>query len=254
MVTDSTAAKVVESVARKELAWLRAYGKPRLPFDRVHREITNYQKSESGERVENLLVYLRVARHLVPNDAWLHKPTLRHPDLTPNNIMVNDQLEVVSVIDWQHCTVFPLFLQASIPAFFQNHGDPESDSLTKPELPSGMKELDDADREMELELYRRRHTHFFYVAATLSKNKPHFKALMEDGNLLRRKFCQHAGEPREGNNFPLKADMAVLTQHWDDLFSKGGPEGDSCPCPVSFTDAEMTEIFDGITKQEQADQ
>jgi hypothetical protein len=253
VVAGTTAMEVMENVARKELAWLRAHGRPRLPFDRVHRDITNYKPPDPEEHLETLLAYLRVTRHLVPNESWLHKPTIRHPDLTPNNIIVNDQLEIVSVIDRQHCTVLPLFLQAGIPAFFQNYGDPESDTLAKPELPDEMEGLDEEEREQELELYQRRHTHFYYMGATSSKNKPHFKALMEDAGLLRRKLYQHADEPWEGNNIPLKADLAILTQHWEDLFPKVEPNGNDCPCPISFTDAEMSEILDGITKQEQAD-
>lgn len=83
----------------REIAWLQAFGKPRLPFDHVHRDITNYQPSNPNGHMQSLSTYLKVASPLVPNEEWLRKPIIRHSDLTLNNILVSDDLQIVSLVD-----------------------------------------------------------------------------------------------------------------------------------------------------------
>lgn len=94
------------------MAWIEKYGRSRLPFDRVYRDITRYQKSDPQEHYKNLEAYLRIADRLIPREASFNRPTLRHPDLNPNNIFISDEAEVVGLIDWQHSKILPLFLQA----------------------------------------------------------------------------------------------------------------------------------------------
>ena len=76
------------------------------------------------------------------------------------------------MIDWQHSTVLPLFLHTGIPAPLQNYGDPDSEDPVRSQLPAELEDFDDEDREKELELYRRRHLHFYYVGATAKKVRP----------------------------------------------------------------------------------
>jgi hypothetical protein len=194
------------------MAWLQKYGTPRLPFDRVYRDITGYQNADPQEHYKDLEKYLQIADRLVPEEVSLSRPTLRHPDLNPNNIFISDEADIVGLIHWQHSKILPLFLQVGIPAHFQNYGDPVSDDLTQPQLPDDLDELDKEDRRKELELYRRRHLHFYYVGATAKNNELHFQALMHRAGLFRRKILQHAGEPWEGNNVPLKADLVRVKQ------------------------------------------
>ncbi|KAM0717867.1 hypothetical protein Q7P37_006199 [Cladosporium fusiforme] len=249
-----TTAEVLSLPATKEMAWLRKFGKPRLPFDRVYRDITEYQKSNPEDHYNNLEIYLQHAARLVPNEDWLNRPTIRHPDLNPNNIFISDESEVVSFIDWQHSKILPLFLQAGMPAHFQNYGDPESEDLVQPQLPDHLDELDEDDREKELELYRRRHLHFYYVGATAKKNDSHFQAMMHPAGMFRRKIFQHAGEPWEGNNIPLKADLIRMMQHWNDFSPPKGTISDSKPqCPLSFDTHEAEKVLDGAMRQEEAD-
>lgn len=246
----TTSEDVLQAAASKEIAWLQRYGTPRLPFDRVYRDITDYRKSDPQEHLQNLHRYLQVTRQLVPEDKMLHRPTLRHADLNPNNIFISEDFQIRGIIDWQHSTVLPLFLHAGIPAHFQNYGDPVSENLEEPRLPHDLDEMDDDDREKELELYRRRHLHFYYLGATAKNNGSHFQALMDQGGLLRRKLFQHAGEPWEGNNIPLKADLIRMTQHWSELVPQGI---DGSPCPIRFDNGEIGETLQGMAKQEEAD-
>jgi hypothetical protein len=236
------------------MAWLQKYAVPRMPFDRVYRDITGYEKSDPQEHHKNLEMYLQIADRLVPKEAFLNRPTLRHPDLNPNNIFISDEADIVGLIDWQHSEILPLFLQAGIPSHVQNYGDPVSEDLSQPQLPDDLDELDAEDREKELELYRRRHVHFYYVGATAKHNDRHFKALMHPAGLFRRKIFQHAGEPWEGNNVPLKADLVRVMQQWDSLDSgTDNLDENYARCPIAIDAPEADAVLDAAMKQEEAD-
>lgn len=240
------------SIARKELAWLRSYGQPRLPFERAYREDTNYQKSMPEEHIETLRKYMRIAPYLVPDDTSLHRPTLRHPDLQPNNIFVSEKFDIVGIIDWQHSSVLPLFLAAGIPHHLQNYHDEESLRFVPPILPENLENMNERERAVSLEQFRRRQLHFYYLGFTKRFNKPHFHALaQEDTRLLKRKTFIHAGDPWEGNNIPLKADLIHITRFWGD-FSKTR-DGTVPPCPIFFDTAEAEECLRIEKSQEETD-
>lgn len=236
------------------MAWIEKYGRPRLPFDRMYRDITGYQKSDPREHYKNLETYLQIADRLVPREAFLNRLTLRHPDLNPNNIFISDKADVVGLIDWQHSKILPLFLQSGIPAHFQNYGDTVSEELTRPKLPDDLNEMEEEDRDKELDFYRRRHLHFYYVGATAKKNDPHFKAWMHPAGLFRRKIFQHAGEPWEGNNIPLKAILIRAMQQWKSLSSSAydASEGDLQGI-MSISEAEADAAVEAAMRQEEAD-
>lgn len=166
------------------MPWLRTYGRPRMPFERMYRDITDFKQSEPQEHLQSLEKHAQVAKHLVPKEEWLCRPTLRHPDLNPNNIFLSDEYEAMGIIDWQHSKALPLFLHAGIPRHFQNYGDPQSEDLAKPQLPADLDEMDEDDREREVEQYRRRHVHFYYTGATAKKNDRLFDALMHERGLF----------------------------------------------------------------------
>jgi hypothetical protein len=213
-----------------------------------------YQKVDPSSHVDTLEKYLQVCQHLVPSEDWLQKPVLRHPDLNPNNIFVTEECKIVSIIDWQHTTVLPLFLHAGIPASIQNYGDPDSEALIKPVAPPTIDEEDEEDRQKELELHRRRHAHFYYVGATATKLKVHFQAMMHEKGLFRKKIYQHAAEPWEGNSIPLKADIVQVVQGWSDII-KGENLGDQDvpSCPLSLDEREADDVMAKMSEQETID-
>lgn len=222
-----------------------------MPFDRMYRDITGFQNSQPREHIQSLEKYIQVAPHLVPKEPWLCKPTLRHPDLNPNNIFVSDEYEIAGIIDWQHSKALPLFLHAGIPGHIQNYGDPDSEDLMKPQFPAELDKMDDDDREQELEQYRRRHVHFYYTSATAQKNERHFDALMDEGGLFRRKIYEHAAEPWEGNSIPLKADLIRLKRHWPQIVT---PQNGRLPqCPLTSEEQDSETVLQGALKQEEVD-
>ncbi|KAF3484439.1 protein kinase subdomain-containing protein [Arthroderma uncinatum] len=244
------AAQCMEAVAKKELAWLKSYAKPRFPFERAYREATNYQKSAPEEYIKTLEKYLKIAPCLVPKDKGLQRPVLRHPDLQPNNIFVNKDLDIVGLIDWQYCSALPLFLAAGIPQYIQNYDDEESLRFTPPKLPDNLDEMSPAKRSAALETFRRRHLHFYYLGFTQRFNPDHFNALdLDSSRLLEQKTYSHAASPWEGNNAQLKADLVRIIQNWNTVVacaeSQQVGNDDSCTpqCPVTFDPVEAQDAL-----------
>ncbi|KAH7082398.1 kinase-like domain-containing protein [Paraphoma chrysanthemicola] len=202
------------------------FGHPVHPFHRLHRELFDYQKISPSEHVRNLHKYLQAVPYITPNDdVALTRPTLRHPDLEPNNVFVSDDLSITGLIDWQHSAILPLFLQCGIPNSLQNYGDSSSESLTPPELPGNFDNLDENKQFEEVLLIRRRQLHYFYVATTAKLNTIHYDALTHEFSTLRRKA-------------------------WPNIIAND----DSRPvCPISFSEDEVDDCVRLSVAQAEAD-
>lgn len=243
----------MQAVANRELLWMRQFARPRFPFEPLYRDIYNYCKVSPAEHINNLSNYLRIIEFLVPKaESILSRPTLRHPDLQPNNIFVSDSLSIVGLIDWQHCSILPLFLQAGPPKYFQNYGDEESERLVKPQLPGNMQQMSEEEQAVLKDLHRRRQLHYYYFAATARLNRDHFEACTYEHGVLRQKLFQRASNPWEGDNVTLKADLIRAIQHWPDLtVSK---DGNIPRCPLSYPNAEVEECLKFDAEQREADE
>ncbi|KAF2437966.1 kinase-like protein [Karstenula rhodostoma CBS 690.94] len=228
---------VLQAPAEKELAWLSAYGRPRFPFERAYRETFNYEKQNPEEHANSLREYIRLAPHLVPTSSKLNLPVLRHPDLQPNNIFIDDDLSITGLIDWQHAVVLPTFLAAGIPNVFQNYDDEESMSFTPPQLPADLESMDEDDRATAQEQFRRRHVHFYYMGFTQRMNETHWHALEQEPSLLKRRTFHDAGAPWEGLNTPLQMDIVRLSQNWSNIVSARS-DGTAPTFPISITEKE----------------
>ncbi|KAI4923374.1 hypothetical protein J4E85_008411 [Alternaria conjuncta] len=243
--------------AKKEIAYLTKFGRPLHPFQHMWREIYNYQKQSPSDHLDSLEKYLQIAPYLIPHDnEVLARPTLRHPDLQPNNIIVSDKLEITSLLDWQHCAIRPLFLQCGIPNSLQNYGDAVSESLEVPELPPNFDDLGEREQFEQAVLLRRRQLHYYYIAKTAQLNSVHYDALAHDFSVVRRKLFDHASEPWEGDNVTLKADLIYLTENWSSITApQSSARGDSkVPCPISFTENEVAECERLHSAQVEADE
>jgi hypothetical protein len=187
--------ELLRAVGERELLWLRRFGKPRYPREPLYREVYNNQVVDPQVQINHLLNYLKIAPHLVPQAEELNVPTIRHPDLSPNNIFISNSGDITGILDWQNTTIIPLFLQAKIPKHFQNYGDDDSENFRRQRLPEDFGALSESDKEYEMELYRRRQVHYFYVGFTSRYNKPHFNALQNYNLVLRNQLYTTAGQP-----------------------------------------------------------
>lgn len=232
---------ILRAVGRRELTWMKQCAKPRFPYEPLHRELYAYKKVSPAGHIENLSRYLHIAEYLMPQDANLNRPIIRHPDLQPNNIFVSDSMEIVGIIDWQHTSVLPLFLHAGIPNELQNYGDEESEDLVVPRLPDNFAELNPQAQDEARETYRRRQLHFFYVSYTAKLNEEHWNAMRLEHVVLRQKLFQHAGTPWEGDNVTLKADLVQAMKVWPELTSD--KEGTVPSCPFTYSPKEVEECL-----------
>ena len=156
-VTDAAA---VLAAGAKETTYLTHYGQPLHPFQRLRRESYKYQKISPSEHVQSLEKYLQAVPYTIPNGdstTTITHPTLRHPDLNPNNIFVSSNLSIAGAIDWQYCTILPLFLHCGILHSLQNYGDSTSETLILPSLPPDFDELNENEQYAKVELLRRGH-------------------------------------------------------------------------------------------------
>jgi hypothetical protein len=254
---DTDPAAALTAGAKKEIAYLMKFGRPLHPFQRLRREIYNYQKQSHLEHLDSLDKYLRIVPLLIPNgNDTLTRPTIRHPDLQPNNVFVLDNLEITGLIDWQHCAILPLFLQCGIPNSLQNYGDSVSESLTPPELPRNFDELSEREQFKQVVLLRRRQLHYFYVAMTAKLNSTHYDALTYNLSTLRRKLFHHASDPWEGDNVTLKADLIQLTKNWSKINSSKSSTSSEArpPCPITFPEDEVSDCLRLDSAQVEADE
>ncbi|KAJ3737788.1 hypothetical protein DFJ43DRAFT_1128836 [Lentinula guzmanii] len=98
-----------------------------------------------------------------------HAFCIRHPDLTDSKLRVSTDsgcLQILSMLNWQHAAVLPLFLHAGV-----------SRKMVKPELPDGFDKSSEKDEDREGELLRRRLVHYHYNLSTATHNRIHHKGL-----------------------------------------------------------------------------
>ncbi|KAF9030001.1 protein kinase subdomain-containing protein PKL CAK Fmp29 [Hymenopellis radicata] len=220
----------LESGPRKELAFLQQFGRPLLPFQRARRCL-------SSHHIEYLGLFLSIARSVIPNDPTLVRFCMRHPDLQPSNIIVSrspdsNSYVVDSLIDWQHTSVLPLFLQAGIPNELQNYADIFSQLMQR----------------VERESYRRRLVHYHYVDNTEKYNELHSAAFTYPADVLRRRLCHHARSPWQGESLDLKLALIQAMETWKTLTGGGSP------CPIVFDSDEVCHTRELETAQKKSDE
>lgn len=241
------------------MSWTKAYAKPRLPYERLYREIYNFCKVSPDTHMRNISDYLKLAPFLgFGTGTALHRPVLRHPDFQPNNILMSDSKEIIGLVDWQHSSVLPLGLAAGIPKHFQNYGDPDSEMLREPQLdlPPNFDSLSPSEQVSVRETIRKRLVHFLYAAFTRRLNEEHYDAIFDNSVITRQKLFKSAGTPWEGDSIALRADMIHAMQNWNDMLLPNSLEytnGTFPLPPVQYQDNIIQDTLDLYTRHEEAD-
>lgn len=179
------------------------------------------------------------------------RPTLRHPDFSPSNILVNDDNDIVGLIDWQHSAALPLCLCAGIPKHFQNWGDPISEALKAPEtkLPANFTSLDPDQQQSVRETMRKRLVHFYYGAVTLKKSEDHLDALRDENVMLRAKLYDRASAPWEGDSLTLEHALVQAQGKWP-LPVKGSTIAQPGECPLKYSAERIRTCFEKVKEEE----
>lgn len=204
-----------------------------------------------SDQISSIMQYLQIAPHQVPQDKESQRPILKHHDMQPGNIFVADDFSITGVIDWQHCSVLPLILQAGVPEYLQNFSDEQLHSLKMPPLPKDFSDMDAATQAAEMEIYRRRHLHFYYFVATYKFNRSHYNTLLLDSTLLIQTLLRYASTPWEGDNISLKAALVEAVDVWSSLTAI--EQGEIPQCPISFSDEERAKVLALLTKKNSLD-
>ncbi|OOF98798.1 hypothetical protein ASPCADRAFT_140162 [Aspergillus carbonarius ITEM 5010] len=242
---------IFRAVGERELSWTKSHAKPRLPYERLYREIYDFRKVHPDIHIRNISDYLKIAPFLgFEAGTTMHRPVLRHPDFQPNNILVSDMHEIVGLIDWQHCSIFPLGLAAGIPKHFQNYGDPESEELKEPQLSPDFDSLPQSAQASMREIIRKRMIHFLYASFTRQMNEEHYDAIFDDLNIIRQRILESAGTPWEGDSTTLRVDIMRVIQSWPGFFS----DFVACLPPVQYSDNDVQDTLEIYTRQQEADE
>lgn len=228
---------MLTAVGQRELQWLEKFGEPRFPHEPLYRELYGNEKVNPKDQIANLQNYLNVVPYVVPPREDWNKPTMRHPDLSPGNIFVNESGEISGVIDWHRTVILPMFIQARVPSHFQNFGDEASDNFKFPVLPDNFDSLPEAEKEEEMELYRRRQLHYYYLGFSSGTNEAHFRAIGTPSLTIRKQLYDAGGRPWEGNNATLKAQLINLSMSWSQIAPQSG-------FPIEYSDAEIKQCLE----------
>ena len=241
--------ELLRSAGEREKIWLEKFAKKRYPREPLFREFYGNQEVEPQVRINHLSDYLKLVTHLVPEGEEFNAPAIRHPDLSPSNILIRDSGDIAGIIDWQHTAVLPLFLQAKIPQHYQNWGDEDSENLRSPELPKGFDGMAEEDKEYELERYRNRVAHYLYVGLSAKYNTAHYRAFVRYNIQLRSKLYDIACQPWEGDNTSLQAQLIRTMANWDEIVDS--PK-DTPPLELSFSAKEKDECLERAAKQDRS--
>ncbi|KAL1675240.1 kinase-like domain-containing protein [Schizophyllum commune] len=235
-----SAEETLARAAHKEIAYLKRFGRPRLPMRREMRPSYKFQPQSPLEHIAYLERYLSITPSLVPKDPTLIRFCIRHPDLHPNNIFVARSpagYKVVSLFDWQHTSILPMFLLAGVPQRFQNYEDGVSlSTMSAPSRPDNADEMSSGEQYN----FRRRLVHYHYVANTERCNPLHYTAFNDPLYALRGRLYQFAGAPWEGESFDLKVALIEAMESWEEL------AGNGVPCPIKFDEEDLrkTEVLE----------
>ncbi|KAL8864900.1 MAG: hypothetical protein Q9198_009575 [Flavoplaca austrocitrina] len=169
------------------------------------------------------------------------KPVLWHTDLHMGNIFVSetDHSQIVSIIDWQHTSISPHFLQARWPVFLF---PPDNYVLgpKHPNLPEQYENFDLHGKEVALFEKEKADNSKAYEIATYLNNRATYKALWEIDEPI-REFFKRICDTWDDGIVPHQMGIHRICGTWS-------PLGFSKPCPLGNSTCD-----DGILSQHSAE-
>ncbi|THH08777.1 hypothetical protein EW146_g8881 [Bondarzewia mesenterica] len=227
----------IMAICNCERSWIEKYAvaKPNPgPFD------SPMHIQQPSLHLSLLDQYAAVAPYLIPPEPALSRPTLWHTDLHSGNIFVSKEglaegkINISAVIDWQHASISPLYLQACVPRFIE-YRNPMS-------LPPGFQSVllpDDFDTlETETQTaiaaaVEAANRHQLYKAVSSAHNPEYYRALSFQTRELAVPPVLFSGSTWPRGFMLLREWLIRIFVHWNVLGHVG------VPCPIQFSDAEM---------------
>ncbi|KAH6905620.1 hypothetical protein BKA70DRAFT_1291719 [Coprinopsis sp. MPI-PUGE-AT-0042] len=211
--------------AHKELAYLKRFGRPLLPFRRELRPPYSFQPQQPSDHTQNLERYLSITPTLIPKDRDLHRFSIAHPYPDIGNLILDRDGQIVSIIDWQHTSVLPIFLLAQQQ---REYVEPDLKTMKPPPPPSGNC---DTDGHYFGQLMK-----YHYVKNSEKFNELHHRAFSDPFHALRLQLFKESCVPWKGDTLQLTGALFEAFALWDELTA-----GSACPtrhsqCPFEFDD------------------
>lgn len=210
--------------ALRESTWISKYGKsqPRRTF-----LLQTDHDIDPSEHTLLLSKYLLAAPSLVPDSKEMSTPTLRHPDLSlANNLLEPNSTKIQGLIDWQDAAILPFFMQVGYPAFCENDMS-RAQAMTRPKSTNNFDERDGSDKEKVMIKFRLEEGNLYYTAATGIDNSPHVEALRIRGLGLKQYLISQAGCPWDTDLANLRSTLVNISQNWKNI--------SSASCPIFFS-------------------
>lgn len=222
-----------EAIGQQQIACVKNFA--RMPKSPLMISGPGTYQPTRAKKHKALQSYLKMVRYLLPTDRTIEYPSLWHPDLQLENILVDPKnpTQVVGIIDWQAVEVAPLFAQARRPDFLDYEGLPTV-VLDYASLLGDLAQLDSTSKALDSQLI----LSAAYVKILRDQNPglhsvvnfvetPSFKLLLLARNLL------VDGEA-------LYLDLLVdFEKTWAELPGVGK----NVPFPCDFSDEERAEII-----------
>ncbi|KAF7157478.1 hypothetical protein CNMCM5623_001739 [Aspergillus felis] len=192
----------------------------------------NFQRSMEepetpGDYISLLQRYTKLAPFLVPPSVSSEQNiTISHPDLHLDNVFIDPQTNhITSIIDWQHASASPTFLQRPFPQMLELSRNPQ------------------AERQViEKRLLE------FYFEAMKSMDPFRWKVLSEPFHDIRTEPTSLVPCCWDREDlFSLRNAMIAAVARWNDI-SDGKTE-----CPIEFTEKELEqhqsemELIEGVS-------
>ncbi|KDQ15832.1 hypothetical protein BOTBODRAFT_144879 [Botryobasidium botryosum FD-172 SS1] len=223
------------AVANREKKWIKEYAIPH-PNPTVFDPQPELQQHEA--HISLLDRYTAVAPYLVPSDPTLTRPALWHRDIHFGNIFLSKdalaegRVTISSVIDWQHTSIIPLYLQARVPRFIRYYRPTVLPTgLQSVPLPDNFGALSEEEQRVATIDTEEANRHKLYEASSASLNPEYYQTFSFELQQLIVPLIRSSHSTWYGGFIPLR-DLLRLVDNWDLLIKSGAP------CPIQFSDAE----------------
>ncbi|EPE25063.1 Protein kinase-like (PK-like) [Glarea lozoyensis ATCC 20868] len=238
-----TAEEVLKSAGDREKLWLQRFGKMRYPKGALYREPYDGERVDPRVQIEHLSDYMKLAPYLVPKEEELNMPTIRHPGLSPSNIFVSESGEITGIIDWQHTTILPKFLQAKPSKCLQND---TSEKFRRLDFAKDALYVGSTETQKEAERCQQREGFHLDPTNIDELDSAHFSTTEKRSLCLPKQIYDIASRPWEGDITSLQAHLIKALAEWSAIAS---PEDEP---PIRYSEEEIKECLDGHAKQKRA--
>lgn len=225
----------IQAIINRERQWLKTYAKPRPKNNPLF--LSDFENDpDTHLRLLDCVESIIPCLNLPPSFMDLK---LSHPDLNPSNVLVTPDgyPKVTDVIDWQHASILPYFVQAVFPPSFlyqgalismkedgEQEGMPDSVAAEPPEV--------QAKYQHHLQLVAR-HKLFHKM---VRENDRRLRRLHVMGSPIQKAFLgllQYASRSWTDGAYGIREQLMELYYDWNIIAGPGAPY------PISFSEEEM---------------